>query len=70
MSEPLAKHPIKTQRDFKLWRAYDMEITQEECAKLLGYKSRHSIAKLESGEQKITPRITLAVESINTNQKN
>lgn len=64
MNEPLAKHPIKTQRDFKLWREFDMEITQEECAKLLGYKSRQSIAKLETGKAIISTRISGLVELI------
>ena len=47
--ELLAKQPITTPRDFKLWREFDMGMTQDQIAGLLGYKSRQSVAKLESG---------------------
>ena len=53
MEEPRAKHPIQTIADFKIWRMVDMVWTQDECAKHLGYKSRQSIAKLETGRAKI-----------------
>ena len=62
MEEPRAKHPIQTIADFKIWRMVDMVWTQDECAKHLRYKSRQSIAKLETGRAKITPRISGLLE--------
>tara|TARA_Y100001963_G_C6573132_1_gene349828 strand:+ start:174 stop:392 length:219 start_codon:yes stop_codon:yes gene_type:complete len=63
-------HPIKTAQDFKLWREFDMELTQTECASKLGYKSRHSIAKIESGHQKITTRIAQSCELLSLRKQN
>ena len=62
--ELLAKQPLTTPRDFKLWREFDMGMTQDQIAGLLGYKSRQSVAKLETGKAKITTRISKAIELI------
>tara|TARA_R110000796_G_scaffold237245_1_gene357162 strand:+ start:630 stop:845 length:216 start_codon:yes stop_codon:yes gene_type:complete len=70
MHEPLAKHPITTERDFKLWREFDMGWTQDKCAIELGYKSRQSIAKLETGRAKITTRISGLLELISSKKFN
>jgi DNA-binding XRE family transcriptional regulator len=57
-------HPITSGESLRIWRLVEMQMSQDEVAKELGYKGRNSISKLELGLSKINPRLSNAFENL------
>ena len=48
----------------------DLNLTQYQLAKMLGYSDRSSISLLESGQRRINPRVKVALEKALMEKKN
>lgn len=55
--------PKMTAEQFLQWRL-DMKLTQDDAARMLGYKNRSSICNLEKGVASITPRLALLCQML------